>query len=52
MADYPGLELVAIQDGREGGPLRRANLEEGDTLIVTGPNAQGQSTEQRFRKLR
>jgi di/tricarboxylate transporter len=34
--DYPGLTLVSIQEGREGGPLRRPTLAEGDRLIVRG----------------
>ena len=34
--DYPGLQLVAIQDGALGGPLRRAALVEGDYLLLRG----------------
>jgi di/tricarboxylate transporter len=36
LADRPGLALVAVQDGKEGGPLRRITLAEGDLLIVRG----------------
>ncbi|EEF57299.1 SLC13 family permease [Pedosphaera parvula] len=34
--DYPGLTLVSIQEGDEGGPLQRSTLECGDILIVRG----------------
>ena len=36
LAEYPGLELVALQDGSAGGPLRRGNVAEGDVLLVRG----------------
>jgi di/tricarboxylate transporter len=36
LADYPGLDLVALQDGVAGGPLRRAEVAVGDLLIVRG----------------
>ena len=35
-ADNPDLQLVAVQDGKIGGPLRRAELDEGDYLLVRG----------------
>jgi di/tricarboxylate transporter len=34
--DYPGMTLVGIQAGGEGGPLGRPTLAEGDVLIVRG----------------
>jgi di/tricarboxylate transporter len=36
LKDYPSLNLVSIQAGNEGGPLRRPVLEAGDILIVRG----------------
>ncbi|MFL5335077.1 MAG: SLC13 family permease [Geminicoccaceae bacterium] len=36
LADYPGLDLVALQDGVAGGPLRREEVAIGDLLIVRG----------------
>ncbi len=36
LMDYPGLELVALQDGAAGGPLRSGNVAIGDLLIVRG----------------
>jgi di/tricarboxylate transporter len=36
LKDYPGLAVVGIQDGGEGGPQGRASLAEGDILIVRG----------------
>ena len=36
LAAYPGLALVALQDGATGGPLRRPVLAEDDRLIVRG----------------
>jgi di/tricarboxylate transporter len=34
--DAPDLQLVAVQDGRAGGPLRRGELDEGDFLLLRG----------------
>lgn len=39
-APWPGLELVAIQQGDTGGPLGRHLLAEGDHLLVRGEAAQ------------
>jgi di/tricarboxylate transporter len=36
LAKYPGLSLVAIQEGEGGKPLARATLSEGDVLLVRG----------------
>jgi di/tricarboxylate transporter len=36
LVDHSALELVSIQDGRDGGPLRRAEVAEGDVVIVRG----------------
>ncbi|MBB4016383.1 di/tricarboxylate transporter [Chelatococcus caeni] len=36
LSAYPGLQLVAVQDGATVGPLRRATLAEGDYLLVRG----------------
>ena len=36
LGEYPGLSLVAIQEGNAGGPLRRTALAEGDVLLVRG----------------
>ncbi|WP_159948844.1 SLC13 family permease [Rhizobium sp. 18065] len=36
MADHPGLQLVAIQEGETSGPLRRAVIAEGDHVLVRG----------------
>jgi di/tricarboxylate transporter len=36
LTDYPGMTLVSIQAGGEGGPLRRPTLAEGDILLVRG----------------
>ncbi|CAH1659057.1 SLC13 family permease [Chelatococcus asaccharovorans] len=36
LSDYPGLQLVAIQDGETAGPLRRPVVAEGDHLLVRG----------------
>lgn len=36
LTGYPGLTLVAIQAANAGGPLQRATLAEGDTLIIRG----------------
>ncbi|WP_229426809.1 SLC13 family permease [Microvirga alba] len=33
---FPGLQLVAIQQGEEGGPLRRPTVAEGDYFILRG----------------
>jgi di/tricarboxylate transporter len=37
LAAYPGLSLVAVQDGATGTPLARAEVLEGDFLLVRGP---------------
>ncbi|QEL21809.1 SLC13 family permease [Bosea sp. F3-2] len=34
--EWPGLQLVAIQDGATAGPLRRAAIAEGDHLLLRG----------------
>jgi di/tricarboxylate transporter len=36
LKDYPGMTLVGVQPGGEGGPLGRPSLAEGDVLIVRG----------------
>ena len=36
LSRWPGLELVAIQQGDTGGPLNRATLGDGDHLIIRG----------------
>jgi di/tricarboxylate transporter len=36
LVDYPGLQLVAIQDGETASPLRRAAMAEGDYLLLRG----------------
>lgn len=36
LAGYPGLTLVSVQAEGEGGPVRRAALSKGDSLIVRG----------------
>ncbi|MGO4706168.1 SLC13 family permease [Microvirga sp. 2MCAF38] len=36
VAGFPGLQLVAIQHGNDGGPLRRTTISEGDYLIIRG----------------
>jgi di/tricarboxylate transporter len=36
LSSYPGLELVAAQEGETAGPLRRAVIAEGDHLLVRG----------------
>lgn len=36
LAAYPGLQLVAVQDGESAGPLRRATIAEGDHLLLRG----------------
>lgn len=36
LSAYPGLQLVAVQEGETAGPLRRAAMAEGDHLIVRG----------------
>jgi di/tricarboxylate transporter len=35
-SDDPDLQLVAAQDGKVGGPLRRTELKEGDYLLLRG----------------
>lgn len=34
--EWPGLQLVAVQDGDTAGPLRRTNIAEGDYLLLRG----------------
>lgn len=36
MAEHPGLQLVALQEGETSGPLRRALIAEGDHIVVRG----------------
>jgi di/tricarboxylate transporter len=36
VSDRPGLALVGAQDGKDGRPLRRLTLAEGDMLVVRG----------------
>jgi di/tricarboxylate transporter len=36
LSAYPGLQLVAIQEGETAGPIRRQQLAEGDHLLVRG----------------
>ena len=36
LAEYPGLQLVAVQDGETAGPIRRPLLAEGDHLLLRG----------------
>jgi di/tricarboxylate transporter len=36
LSAYPGLQLVAIQEGESAGPLRRATIAEGDHLLLRG----------------
>jgi len=36
LADHPGLQLVAIQDGEKHGPIRRSQVAEGDRLLIRG----------------
>lgn len=36
LADYPGLQLVAVQDGQTAGPIRRPLMAEGDYLLLRG----------------
>lgn len=36
LAEFPGLELIAVQDKDSGQPLRRAEIAEGDVLLVRG----------------
>ncbi|MBP1870339.1 di/tricarboxylate transporter [Ensifer adhaerens] len=36
LSAYPGLQLVAIQEGETAGPIRRQQLVEGDHLLVRG----------------
>lgn len=36
LSAYPGLELIAVQDKDSGQPLRRAEIAEGDVLLVRG----------------
>lgn len=36
LADYPGLQLVAVQDGESASPIRRPMVAEGDQLLLRG----------------
>ncbi|WP_019170035.1 SLC13 family permease [Pseudaminobacter salicylatoxidans] len=36
LADYRGLQLVAVQDGQTAGPIRRPLMAEGDYLLLRG----------------
>jgi di/tricarboxylate transporter len=36
LKDYPGLSLVAMEDGESGKPLARPNLADGDILLLRG----------------
>ena len=36
LSTFPGLELMAVQDKDTGTPLRRAQIEAGDTLLLRG----------------
>ncbi|MCO5091042.1 SLC13 family permease [Bosea sp. (in: a-proteobacteria)] len=36
LADWPGLQLVAVQDGATAGPLRRTAIADGDQLLLRG----------------
>lgn len=36
LADYPGLQLVAVQDGETASPIRRPLVAEGDQLLMRG----------------
>ncbi|PZU94333.1 MAG: SLC13 family permease [Chelatococcus sp.] len=36
VAGYPGLQVVAVQDGDSGSPLRRGVLAEGDHILLRG----------------
>ncbi len=36
LSTFPGLELMAVQDKDTGTPLRRAEIEAGDTLLLRG----------------
>ena len=36
LADYPGLQLVAIQDGETASPIRRPAVADGDHLLLRG----------------
>lgn len=36
LANYPGLQLVAIQEGETAGPIRRPLVAEGDHLLLRG----------------
>ncbi|MEK1887332.1 MAG: SLC13 family permease [Phyllobacterium sp.] len=38
LSAYPGLQLVAIQEGETAGPLRRPLVAEGDHLLIRGDN--------------
>lgn len=36
LSAYPGLQFVAVQDGKDGGPLRRGTIAEGDHVLLRG----------------
>ncbi|WP_269930954.1 SLC13 family permease [Aminobacter sp. HY435] len=36
LADYPGLQLIAVQDGETASPIRRPAIAEGDHLLLRG----------------
>lgn len=36
LTDYPGLQLVAVQDGETASPIRRLQVAEGDQLLLRG----------------
>ena len=36
LADFPGLQIVAVQDGESGSPLRRTLVAEGDHVLLRG----------------
>ncbi len=36
LADFPGLQIVAVQDGETGSPLRRTLVAEGDHVLLRG----------------
>jgi len=40
LADFPGLELIAVQDRDSGRPLARATVAEGDVLLLRGDPAE------------
>jgi di/tricarboxylate transporter len=36
LSDWPGLQLVGVQQGASGAPLKRPTLAEGDTMLLRG----------------